>query len=390
MKRCFGFLAQVVAGCAVVFAALLPARADTLRKVEDIVIYEDEQFYSAFPSVVRRPDGELLVAFRRAPERRRLGEKRATHTDPNSQLVLVRSRDGGKTWDREPQLIFAHPFGGSQDPCMVQLSNGTLVCTSYGWALLNADYAATMTNSLRHGAYVFLGGYVLRSKDGGHSWQGPFRPPHVGVDATPDAFGQPVAAYNRGALCEGRDGRLYWVVAANRNAKPRRTETHLLISADEGATWQYSCPVAAAPNVTFSETSLYETPKGDLVAFMRTADFNDHTVVARSTDGGKSFQPWEDSGFKGHPHYALRLPDQRVLLVYGYRHAPYGVRARVLDAECTNFKTAEEIVLRDDGGSTDLGYPWATMLTPKRVLVVYYFNRADGTRHIAGTVLELP
>ena len=91
--------------------------------------------------------------------------------------------------------------------------------------------------------------------------------------------------------------------------------------------------------MTFNETSLYETPKGDLVAFLRTADFNDHTAVARSTDHGKSFQPWQDAGWQGHPHYALRLPDKRVLLVYGYRHAPFGIRARVLDAECTNFAT---------------------------------------------------
>lgn len=125
------------------------------------------------------------------------------------------------------------------------------------------------------------------------------------------------------------------------------------------------------------------------MAFLRTADFNDHTVVARSTDHGKSFQPWQDAGFQGHPHYALRLPDQRVLLVYGYRHAPFGVRARVLDPECRNFATAEEIVSRDDGGNGDLGYPWATMVFKTRALVVYYFNRANGTRSISGTLLEL-
>jgi hypothetical protein len=147
--------------------------------------------------------------------------------------------------------------------------------------------------------------------------------------------------------------------------------------------------VATDPKVTFNETSLYETPKGELVAFLRTANFNDHTVIARSTDGGKSFQQWLDAGWKGHPHYALRLPDQRVLLVYGYRHKPFGIRARVLDAECTNFRTAEEIVLRDDGGNTDLGYPWATMISRNRALVVYYLNQADGTRHIAGTVVEI-
>jgi sialidase-1 len=179
------------------------------------------------------------------------------------------------------------------------------------------------------------------------------------------------------------------VVAANTGTKPRRTETHLLISEDKGQTWRYSCPVASDLKVTFNETSLFETAKGDLVAFMRTANFDDHTVVARSFDGGRSFKPWEDAGFQGHPHHALRLPDQRVLLVYGYRHAPFGIRARVLDPECTNFKTSEEIILRADGGNSDLGYPWATLISKNRVLVVYYFNLAGGIRHIAGTVLEI-
>ncbi len=363
--------------------------APGIRKVEDIVIYQDETFYSAFPSIVRRPGGELIVAFRRAPERRALGEKGSTHTDPNSYLVLVRSRDGGNTWSKEPELIYANPVGGSQDPCMVQLRSGTIVCTSYGWALLQPEVASQLNDSLRHGNFAFLGGYVLQSRDGGHSWRGPFYPPSVGADKTESVFRKPVPAYNRGAMCQGRDGRLYWVVAANTGTQPRRTENHLLISTDQGETWTYSCPVATDPKVTFNEASLYETPKGDLVAFIRTANFDDHTVVVRSTDGGKSFQPWEDAGFRGHPHHALRLPDRRVLLVYGYRHAPFGIRARVLNPECTDFSTAKELVLRDDGGNGDLGYPWASMISRKRALVVYYFNRANGIRHIAGTILEI-
>lgn len=376
------------------FTTGIPARAATpsgpaLHKVRDLVIYQDDKFYSAFPSIVRRRDGELITAFRRAPNRKLLGEKGNSHTDPNSYLVLVRSRDDGQTWTREPELIYAHPFGGSQDPCMVQLRDGTIVCTSYGWALLNPDHVARLTNSPKHGNFVFLGGYVLHSRDAGKSWEGPFLPPPIADNPDRDIFNQPLPSYNRGAMCEGRDGRLYWVVAANESWKPRQTETHLLISADQGQTWKYSCRVAADPKVTFNETSIYETPKGDLVAFLRTANFDDHTVVARSTDGGKSFQPWQDAGWKGHPHYALRLPDKRVLLVYGYRHKPFGIRARVLDAECTNFQTAEEIVLRDDGGNGDLGYPWATMISRNRALVVYYFNQADGIRHIAGTVVEI-
>jgi sialidase-1 len=147
--------------------------------------------------------------------------------------------------------------------------------------------------------------------------------------------------------------------------------------------------VAADPKVTFSETSLYETPGGDLVAFMRTAGCDDHTAMARSVNHGQSFQPWQDTGFQGHPHYALGLPDRRVLLVYGYRHAPFGIRARVLNPECTNAASSPELVLRDDGGNADLGYPWAVMATKHRALVVYYFNTADGTRYIAGTLLAV-
>src|SRR5439155_15352629 len=163
-----------------------------VRKIQDIVIYKDDKFYSAFPSIVRRSDGELLVAFRRAPERRALGEPVTTHTDPNSYLVLVRSRDGGKTWSQTPELIHANPFGGSQDPCMVQLRDGSILCASYGWALLQADAAAKLKDVYRHGNFVFLGGYLLRSKDDGHTWQGPILPPATPGETVLDPFGKPV------------------------------------------------------------------------------------------------------------------------------------------------------------------------------------------------------
>ena len=111
--------------------------------------------------------------------------------------------------------------------------------------------------------------------------------------------------------------------------------------------------------------------------------------MARSTDGGNSFGPWEDAGFQGHPHCAKLLPDGRILLVYGYRHEPHGIRARILDTEGKDIAGSREIVLRDDGGNSDLGYPWVTAMADGRYLVVYYFNKENGTRHIAGTILSL-
>lgn len=362
-----------------------------IRKVEDVVIYADPQFHNAFPSVVRRPDGELLVAFRRAPDRRLLGDVGYTHTDPNSYLVMVRSTDNGRTWSKEPRIFYAHPFGGSQDPCMVQLSDHSLLVASYGWAWMSPTALPKLPqpNTVHGGKFVFLGGWLVRSVDGGVSWQAPIVPPRSEGEARVDIHGKPLPAFNRGAMCEGTDGRLYWAVAVAASSGPARTEVHLMISADKGTTWTYSTPIAQDPKVTFNETSVYETPKGDIVAFLRTAGFGDHLVVARSKDRGKTFEKWEDVAFQGHPFHALRLPDGRALLVYGYRHKPYGIRARVLNPECTDIASAPEVILRDDGGAVDLGYPWSTMIGKDRALVTYYFNKADGPRTIEGTIVQI-
>ena len=380
---------SIVLGILCLCSFVAKAKEATVTKVKDIVVYSDDRFYSAFPSVVLRPDGELLLAFRRAPERRYFGESSSNHTDPNSYLVSVRSQDNGETWTTEPELIFAHPFGGSQDPCMTQLRDGTIVCSSYGWALLRGDAAEKVPDTLRHGDFVFMGGYLVRSIDGGNSWQGPIIPPPISENVTHTVFKEPCPAYNRGPMCESKDGTLYWAVASQSQLQPRITEVHLMASKDGGLTWEYRTPIAQDSKVSFNETALYETPQGDLIAFMRTADFDDHTCIARSTDGGKTFELWEDAGFQGHPHCATALPDGRILLVYGYRHEPFGIRARILDAEGIAIQDSEEIVLRDDGGNSDLGYPWVTPMADGNYLAVYYFNKENGTRYIAGTILSV-
>jgi hypothetical protein len=368
MKKYLYFALFIMAGCTGKTPEPVSGMPD-IHKIKDVVIYRDTLFYSTFPSVVRRPDGKLLVAFRRAPDRRLWGDKNHTHIDPNSYLVMVRS-DDGENWSKEPELIYAHPFGGSQDPCLLQLKDGSLLCASYGWSPKSE----------------FLGGYILRSQDGGKTWQGPFYPLHVPSESRKTPAGNAMPAYNRGAMYESKSGRILWAVAAVDSTK--RTSVHLITSDDKGMTWNYGSLIAADDSASFNETSVYETPGGDIVAFLRTAGMDDQACIARSTDGGKSFQ-WQSMGFRGHPLNALRLPDNRVLLTYGYRHQPYGIRARILNAECTDFSTTREFVLRDDGGNTDIGYTWPVILDGNSVLVVYYFNLANGVRYIGGTVIEI-
>ncbi len=140
-----------------------------MHKIRDLVIYENASFYSSFPSVVRLAGGELLVAFRRAPDRRLFSEKVTSHVDPNSYLVMVHSKNNAKTWTFDPDLIFAHPLGGSQDPCLLKLRNGNLLCTSYAWAFVRPEGLANLKQPVAQNASgsVFLGGYYVISENGG-------------------------------------------------------------------------------------------------------------------------------------------------------------------------------------------------------------------------------
>jgi len=359
---------------------------DQVKKVKDVVIYRDSMYYSAFPSVVKLDDGRLMVAFRRAPNHQMMGFDRYSHIDLNSQLVSVTSDDGGNTWSTEPTLMFAHPFGGSQDPCMLKLNNGDILCTSYLWMQIGKNLLEEYKGRVvGDGNYTFAGGYLIRSTDDGKTWEGPIDPGSpLPVENRYTVLGK-MPLYNRGALCQGTDGTIYWAVACD---NPHGGfSVYLVESKDNGVTWQYRSTIADDPKISFNETSIIQTPRGDLVAFMRSFDLDDHACIARSTDGGKSFK-WSDMGFQGHPLNALELPDGRWLLTYGYRHVPYGIRARIMDAECKTW--SDEIVLRDDGGSSDLGYSWPILLDDHHALVTYYFNYDGnrGTRGIEGTIIE--
>lgn len=383
-------------------------KSEDIKKIEDVVIYKDPNFYCIGPSILRRPDDELIVSFRRAPERKAFGEKETTHIDPKSQLVMLRSTNGGMTWAK-PELIHAHPLGGSQEGNLIQLNDGTIVLTSYAWLQLRREQLNTMPpnfSTKHNNQYNFLGGYTLHSDNGGYTWKGPFKPPSMHHPDAVDAFGNHLPMFNRGAMCEHSNGKLYWAARSCSDVMAsRHYELHLLSSVDNGETWQYECEIAKEKNISFTETSLIETQKGDLVGFVRARRLNNHdnetenalqgvplsdhiSVLIRSTDGGKSFT-WKDAGFFGYPHHTLRLPDGRVWLTYGYRKKPFGIRARLLNPECTNISESKEIVLRDDGGTSDIGYPWSALLPNGQILTVYWMNIDNGLRHIAGTIVEL-
>ena len=56
-----------------------------------------------------------------------------------------------------------------------------------------------------------------------------------------------------------------------------------------------------------------------------------------------------------------------------------------------DIETAEEFVIRDDGGWWDVGYPCVTQLSSDRYLVVYYMDKPEykGAASIEASILTL-
>jgi hypothetical protein len=111
------------------------------------------------------------------------------------------------------------------------------------------------------------------------------------------------------------------------------------------------------------------------------------TELFDSEDGGRTWRFVSRVNDWGAPGDIVELSDGRIVCVYGYRLAPTGVRYRV--SEDGGRTWGSEIILRDDGGNWDCGYPRVIEIEPGKCLTAYYINvKGDpiGVRHIAQTI----
>jgi hypothetical protein len=108
-----------------------------------------------------------------------------------------------------------------------------------------------------------------------------------------------------------------------------------------------------------------------------------------SPDDGRSWymldEPNIDNG--GNPASLTRLHDGRLVMVYGWRRAPFGIRARISSDEGLTW--SEDMMLRADGRSWDLGYPRTVQRSDGNLVTAYYFNDdSQPERYIAATIWD--
>lgn len=224
------------------------------------------------PSLIVSKKGTLLAFC----EGRKGGRGDAGDID----LILRRSFDGGKSWNKI-QTIWDDGPNTCGNPCaVVDQSDGTI------WLLmthnLGKDTEAQIVAGTGKGSRTV---WITRSADDGSTWT---RPSEITRDVKKPEWSW--YATGPGVGIQTKSGRL--VIPCDYKADNGRVrQSHVIYSDDHGKTWKLGG--VAGPNC--NESQIVELADGKLLLNMRTYRTNHRRLVATSNDGGLTFtKPVED------------------------------------------------------------------------------------------------
>jgi hypothetical protein len=363
--------------------AALRAKWPEISGAEHVVVFRQRGVYAPFPSLSWDPaTGWLYTSFSKKTV--------ATHHETlDSTRGLMESRDGGRTWqdvERVPESAVGPRPGDT-----FRAADGALLRIGQNWrrwfppeqrAAYEGKYSIETPGTYKPGWFAInSGGFLARSEDNGKTWQ-------RAEVAELDTYVSCSSPWSTLHLRDGRVLRAFMVCASKEDSG----DVFVTVTQDGRSATMVRVMGDPAEKLRFTEETLaYETAAGVIWLLTRVEGGDDQLWQAVSRDGGRTWSA-APSGIVGHPPSGLvRLADGRLVLTYGYRHAPFGVRAVISADDGLTWDTDHVIVLRSDGAGYDLGYPVSTVLPDGTVFTIYYFtDRAEGITHIAGTRWQPP
>ncbi|MHC4648363.1 MAG: sialidase family protein [Planctomycetota bacterium] len=329
----------------------------TTVPAKHVIVYKEAGRFCGWPANYGTWSwgNEILVGFRFGYYQ----EKDRGHSynkDMPVEVVMSRSTDGGETWKLE------RPKG-------VDPKKKATECPG-GIDFANPDFA------LRCRSEVFTVSY-----DRGKSWSDPYKLPGVGRE---DVMARTDYIVN------GKKDCLILLTACKTNGK--EGQPFCLRTTDGGKTLNFVSWIGPEPEGFSIMPATVRIGKNKLISAIRRKEEGVGFIdVYASNDNGESWEllsrPAGTGRRNGNPADMVRLNDGRVVLVYGYRSQPCGIRA-VISRD--NGKTwGKEIHLRDDGRTWDLGYPQMVLRPDGKLVTVYYYTtEKDKEQHIAATIWD--
>ncbi len=370
-------------------------------KMQNFLIWKEKDKYCSFPHISYLSNGKLAVVFRKASKFSADAAKSgvATHHDPDSSIEMIISNDHGLTWDYNSQRTIYKSKYGVNDPSITVLKNGTILVRFVALEIVNSKGCKQPPNKIfshrsEHGLLTsVVGNIIISSNDNGLNWN------QVGITDC-DSIGP---SCSRDPIIEMPDETLLMPVYTG---APQRSDISWVIrSFNGGNTWCSPIRIMSDENgkfsqlqgINYNETSLLHLGNGEILAMVR-ADADFHTenefmpvggvgdlCTARSFDSGMSWTFPNRTGIWGQPGSIIKLKNGHLLCTYGFRKAPFGVRACVSYDNGHSWDIKNEYILRDDCPTWDCGYPFTIELENGELYSVYYFVCEEGVRHICGT-----
>lgn len=367
-----------------------------------IILYKAQHAYCSHPCVTQLANGDWLVAFCQSIQR----QPPVIHppNDPQFVNLLCRSRDQGQTWE-QPRVAPNYDWYGVETPGLAQVSNGDVLLNQWRFLWYPLELAKKLWTAGQRRIFIVDsetfrwrpaqnehdweqhpfpyaradgGAYVHISTDNGYTWE---------LTAPVDIAPYQGAFSPKGAI-ELSNGDL--LLALGSHDHDPLAATFVVRSTDKGRTWQKPVETARVAGHVFSEPSGVEARSGKVLVMSRD-EVTGYIHQSESLDGGHTWLPARPLTLWGYPTHAIRLMDGRLLLIYGRRKAPFGIRAAVSEDEGQSWD--DEIILRDNmtdrNQGFNLGYPSVLEHTPGKLFTAYYGEDTDGVTCIQGTYFSL-
>jgi BNR repeat protein len=351
--------------------------------VEHVEVYFEKGRFGGWPANhgIWNWGDEILVGFTKGYYKD-MGERHHMDREKPEIHMLARSLDGGETWSiedpgAEGYLLTEGGFLNGVTRPGVEIPE--LQDSPGGINFTHPDFALTVrTNDINSGVGRFHYSY-----DRGKTWEGPYRLPK---------FGAPGIAPRTDYIVNGQDECMLFITAAKEDGEEGRP---LCVgTTDAGKTWDFVSWIGPEPEgFSIMPASVRLSEQEILVTVRRREGPKRFIEAYLSTDNGATFEylnePVPDAGV-GNPPAMIRLADGRVCLTYGYRAEPFSIRA-VLSSDGGR-TWGEDIVLRDDGSSPDIGYPRVVQRPDGKVVALYYYSPKGPApeRRIAATIWAVP
>jgi hypothetical protein len=289
-----------------------------------------------FPRLAQYADGTLFVATHRGTH----------HEGANNSLQGFVSEDGGRTWG--PARTMCERAG--IDPRSPAIGVGPDAALYCGWK----ELAVGQPGVSRVCFY--------RSDDCGGHWQFLAEIPVAEPERRGHTFGK---------LLFEADGTILMNVYTFDTGRATRMDSRLYAGRADGTRWTLRSTIAECAN----ETSLLWLRDGALLAQYREDAEGQRVSQRESRDSGRTWmEPAPVTAASELPAESIALPGGRALCVYGRRHPPFGVRARLSEDGGRSWRDDVEFVVDDTAPSGDCGYPTAERLADGTLVVCWYVN----------------